>query len=175
MFGIFKFIKLPNLKFKIGFGTLLGNWEINQLEKSNNLNFKIMKTVAKITVIATFLLLIVPQDIFAQGRPRWAPAHGYPTTTRHIYFPQHNMYYDMNRASYLYLNGGRWLVSATLPSIFVGVNLGSAAQIQLNYNGYDPYRYNAVHVVEYREYCHDDHHHHHKHWKKNKKHGKHRH
>lgn len=133
-----------------------------------------MKTIAKITVIATFLLLMVPEDIFAQP-PHWAPAHGYRKTTRHIYFPQHNMYYDMNRASYLYLNGGRWLVSATLPSIFVGVNLGRAAQIQLNYNGYDPYRYNAVHVVEYREYCHDDHRHHHKHWKKHKKHGKHRH
>lgn len=136
-----------------------------------------MKTLERITAIAVFLFLMLPEESSAQRRPHWAPAHGYRAQTRHIYFPQHNMYYDMNRANYLYLNGGRWLVSATLPSIFVGVNLGSSAQIQLNYNGYDPYRYNTVHVVEYRQYCDEEHRHHHKkdHWKKHKKHKRHHH
>lgn len=130
-----------------------------------------MKTIAKTTVIATLLLLIASEATFAQGPPPWAPAHGYRNNTRHIYFPQYNMYYDMNRSSYLYLNGGNWEVSATLPNIFVGVNLGRAAQVQLNYVGYDPYRYNEVHVVEYRRYCDErPHHHKHKHWKKHKKH-----
>lgn len=129
-----------------------------------------MKTIGKITVIAAFLLLILPEASFAQGPPPWAPAHGYRAQTRHIYFPQYNMYYDINRSSYLYLNGGNWTVSASLPNIYVGVNLGGAAQVQLTYGGYDPYRYNTVHVVEYREYC-DDHHHHKKHHgKKHKKH-----
>lgn len=137
-----------------------------------------MKTIEKITVVAAFLLLIIPETSLAQGPPPWAPAHGYRAQTRHIYFPQYNMYYDMDRSSYLYLNGGRWAVSATLPNIFVGINLGRAAQIQLNYAGYDPYRYNRVHVVEYREYCDNGHyHHHHKkdHWKKPKKHHRHHH
>lgn len=130
-----------------------------------------MKTIPRITIIAAFLLMIIPDAIFAQGPPPWAPAHGYRAKTRHIYFPQYNMYYDMNRSSYLYLNGSQWSVSASLPSIYVGINLGRAAQIQLNYGGYDPYRYNNVHVVEYRQYCDDDHYHHkHKHWKKHKKH-----
>ncbi|MGC4042125.1 MAG: hypothetical protein QM710_15385 [Flavobacterium sp.] len=132
-----------------------------------------MKTIAKITVLATFLLLIAPQFVSA-GPPPWAPAHGYRAQTRHIYFPQYNMYYDMNRSSYLYLNGGQWTVSASVPNIYVGINLGRAAQIQLNYAGYDPYRYNAVHVVEYRQYCDNGPHYKH-HWKKHKKHGKHRH
>lgn len=136
-----------------------------------------MKTLEKITVIAAFLLFILPEVTLAQGPPRWAPAHGYRAQTRHIYFPQYNMYYDMNRSSYLYLNGGRWSVSAAIPNLYVGVNLGRATQIQLDYNGYDPYRYNRVHVVEYRQYCDDGHHHHHKksHWKKPKKHHRHHH
>lgn len=130
-----------------------------------------MKTIAKTTVIAALLLLTVSEAAFAQGPPSWAPAYGYRANTRHIYFPQYNMYYDMDRSSYLYLNGGNWTVSATLPNIFVGVNLGRASQVQLSYTGYDPYRYNEVHVVEYRKYCDGDHHHHkHKHWKKHKKH-----
>ncbi|MCF6133188.1 hypothetical protein [Flavobacterium wongokense] len=140
-----------------------------------------MKTILKTTAVALFLLLTIPESTWAQGPPPWAPAHGYRAKTRHIYFPQYNMYYDMNRSSYLYLNGGHWSVSAALPSIFVGVNLGNAAQIQLNYNGYDPYRYNEVHVVEYRRYveephyhyayeCNDHHHHKHGHGKKHKKH-----
>jgi hypothetical protein len=140
-----------------------------------------MKSIVRVTAIATFLFLIVPEIASAQGPPPWAPAHGYRAKTRHIYFPQYNMYYDMNRSSYLYLNGGNWAVSAALPNIYVGLNLGRAAQIQLSYTGYDPYRYNNVHVVEYREYCnggnyhHDDHGHKNGHWKKNKKHKKHHH
>jgi hypothetical protein len=141
-----------------------------------------MKTIVKITAIAILLLLIVPEPTWAQDPPPWAPAHGYRVKTRHVYFPQYNMYYDMNRSSYLYLNGGHWTVSATLPNIFVGINLGRATQIQLNYASYDPYRYNDIHVVEYRRYverppyyhyayeCHN--HHRHGHWKKHKKHKK---
>jgi len=136
-----------------------------------------MKTIERITVIAAVLLLILPEVSSAQRPPSWAPAHGYRSQTRHIYFPQHNMYYDMNRASYLYLSGGQWLVSAALPNIFVGINLGKAAQVQLNYTGYDPYRYNNIHVVEYRQYCDNGPRHPHKkdHWKKYKKHKKHHH
>jgi hypothetical protein len=131
-----------------------------------------MRTIVRITAVAAFLLFIIPETTWAQGPPPWAPAHGYRAKTRHIYFPQYNMYYDMNRHSYLYLDGGHWSVSATLPNIFVGINLGRASQIQLNYVGYDPYRYNNVHVVEYRQYSHENHYdgHKHKHWKKHKKH-----
>lgn len=132
-----------------------------------------MKTIAKLTAVVTFMLLVIPGELFAQRRPHWAPAQGYRIETRHIYFPQYNMYYDMNRSSYLYLSGNRWTVSASIPNIYVGVNLGRATQIQLNYGGYDPYRYNTVHVVEYREYCDDGHHHKKHHWKKHKKHKKH--
>lgn len=136
-----------------------------------------MKTIAKLTLVASFLLLVIPDDIFAQGPPPWAPAHGYRAKTRHIYFPQYNMYYDTYRGNYLYLSGRNWTVSAALPSIYVGVNLGRAAQIQLNYAGYDPYRYNEVHVVEYREYCDRPHYYYaeKKHWKKHKKHHHHHH
>jgi hypothetical protein len=131
-----------------------------------------MKTIEKITIVAAFLLFIIPEVSWAQGPPSWAPAHGYRAKTRHIYFPQYNMYYDMNRRSYLHLEGGNWSVSAALPNIFVGINLGKTAQIQLDYTGYDPYRYNNVHVVEYREYCNGGYYHHDKHWKhkKQKKH-----
>ncbi|MGV3697851.1 hypothetical protein [Flavobacterium sp.] len=133
-----------------------------------------MKTIVKTTAFLAMLLLMTTETMFAQP-PSWAPAHGYRANTRHIYFPQYNMYYDMNRNSYLYLNGRNWTASATLPNIYVGVNLGRAAQIQLSYNGYNPYVYNEVHVVEYRDYCDDRHHHHKHHGKKHKKHGKHRH
>jgi hypothetical protein len=134
-----------------------------------------MKTLVKSGIIASLLLLISTETIFAQGPPSWAPAHGYRSQTRHIYFPQHNVYYDMNRQSYLYLNGRNWTVSASVPSIYVGINFGRAAQVELNYGGNDPYRYNQVHVVEYRQYCDGGHHkHHHKHHgKKQKKHHKH--
>ena len=38
-----------------------------------------------------------------------------------------------------------------MPSIFVGVNLGNASQVELDFYGSNPYRYNEVHLVKYKK------------------------
>lgn len=45
-----------------------------------------------LVLVALAFLFFIPQDIFSQGPPPWAPAHGYRAKTRHIYFPDHNVY-----------------------------------------------------------------------------------
>lgn len=137
-----------------------------------------MRKLFKTTVIAAFLFLLVSDNMFAQGPPPWAPAHGYRAKTKHIYFPEQNFYYDIEARNYIYLNGGRWSISASIPRPFININLGRAPQVQLDILGHNPYRDNHVHVVKYkkpkkRKYVkhkvihHDNHHH--------KGHGKHKH
>lgn len=58
-------------------------------------------------VLILVFMLVVPTDVFSQGPPPWAPAHGYRAKTRHIYFPDQNMYYDIQRGNYIYFNNGK--------------------------------------------------------------------
>ena len=53
--------------------------------------------------------------------------------------------------NYIYLSNNNWEVSVALPSIFVGINLGNAAQVELDFSGNNPYRYNEVHIVKYKK------------------------
>lgn len=120
-------------------------------------------------MLALVLTTLVTQDIFAQGPPPWAPAHGYRAKVRHVYFPTQNMYYDIQEGVYIYANGGNWSISASLPSLFRNVNLSTAVQIGLDFRGDYPQRYNTVHVTEYRYYGKEKHKH------KKHKHKKHKH
>lgn len=116
-------------------------------------------------VLILVIMLVVPTDVFSQGPPPWAPAHGYRAKTRHIYFPDQNMYYDIQRGTYIYFSNGKWAVSVKVPSIFVGINLGRSTQIELDFYGDRPQRYNYSHKTKYKVKKH--HHHNHKHSKGN--------
>ncbi len=101
-------------------------------------------------VLILVIMLVVSTDVFSQGPPPWAPAHGYRAKTRHIYFPDQNMYYDIQRGTYIYFNNGKWAVSVKVPSIFVGINLGRSTQIELDFYGDRPQRYNYSHKTKYK-------------------------
>lgn len=105
----------------------------------------------KIFVIVVLLsLFIIPENSFAQP-PKWAPAHGYRAKTRHVYFPEHNFYYDIQARNYLYFNKGNWSVSVAVPTPFININLGRSSQVQLDYYGAYPYYYNSDHRVKYKK------------------------
>jgi hypothetical protein len=98
-----------------------------------------------------FVFFINSTEMFSQGPPPWAPAQGYRAKTRHIYFPEQNFYYDVQKHNYIYFSNNNWEVSFSLPNIFVGINLSKSAQIELDFTGNDPHRYNTVHVVKYKK------------------------
>ncbi|MDI9309735.1 MAG: hypothetical protein QM535_05935 [Limnohabitans sp.] len=107
----------------------------------------------KITIkflLAIFLFIAINENSFSQGPPPWAPAHGYRAKTRYVYFPDQNFYYDLNTRNYIYLSGPNWSISATLPKLFVGINLGKSSQVELDFAGDRPYRYNGEHLVRYK-------------------------
>lgn len=113
----------------------------------------------KLSAFAFLIVLFIGleiSDVQAQGRekkqqgpPPWAPAHGYRAKTRHVYFPERNFYYDVQKGVYIYINNGRWEVSVKLPSFLSGYNLRSAAKVELDFAGDTPQQYNADHVSKY--------------------------
>ena len=100
------------------------------------------------------LFYVLPGEAYCQkkagGPPPWAPAHGYRAKTRHIYFPEHNFYFDMQQGVYIYLDGGSWGVSASLPTVFGKINLRTSTQIELDLLGDKPQAYNADHKGKYK-------------------------
>lgn len=102
-------------------------------------------------VLSLTLFFTIPQDIFSQGPPPWAPAHGYRAKTKHIYFPDQNFYYDVEKSVYLHLENGKWSVSVTVSSIYANINLGTARKVELEISGHTPYQYNKEHIVRYKK------------------------
>lgn len=120
------------------------------------------------TLFAVLLLsCTLSLDTYAQGKgkggpPPWAPAHGYRAKTRHIYFPQHNFYFDVQRGLYIYISGGNWLTAVKLPSLFGRIDLAKATQVELDLTTDHPHKYNADHKVKYKakHHGHDEGEHH---------------
>jgi hypothetical protein len=110
--------------------------------------------------LITFLLLgilsvAVPMETLGQGKdkkgpPPWAPAHGYRAKTRHVYFPQYNFYFDLQRGVYIYLSGSTWQVAAKLPASFAEVDLKGAVQVELDLDTDTPQKYNSEHKVKFK-------------------------
>jgi len=101
---------------------------------------------------------VLPLETFGQGQgkgkpkgpPSWAPAHGYRAKTRHVYFPEHNVYFDIQKSVYIVMSGGKWTIGAKLPLALKGVNLQSSMQIELDLNSDSPQKFNADHKVKYK-------------------------
>lgn len=115
-----------------------------------------MKLNKSLTTFSLFLILLflLPLDTLAQqqkqGPPPWAPANGYRAKVRQIYFPNYNMYYDLQKGVYIYLNKDRWQVSVNLPTIFGRISLNNTPKVELELNTDSPQRYNAQHVLKYK-------------------------
>lgn len=117
--------------------------------KTQTFKSRILRLVLIIVLLATF---IFPESTYAHGKPpKWAPAHGYRAKTRHIYFPEQNFYYDIQTNNYLYLNNGNWIVSVSVPRPFININLSRSVQVQLDFAGSAPYRYNSDHCTRYKK------------------------
>ena len=107
-------------------------------------------------LVVLILTMVFSLDTYAQGKkttkgpPTWAPAHGYRANTRQVYFPEQNLYYDVEKSVYISLSGGNWQVSASLPAVFAGVDLSIAMQVELDLNTDTPQKYNAEHKEKYK-------------------------
>ena len=117
-----------------------------------------MKGTNPLKALFAILILIAffSVESFGQGKsksngpPSWAPAHGYRASTRQIFFPDENVYFDVQKRVYISLSGSNWQVSASLPSVLSGVDLNVAVKIELDLNTDTPQKYNKEHKEKYK-------------------------
>lgn len=82
--------------------------------------------------------------------PAWGPV-GY-TEVEYYYLPDIEVYYDVPRTQYVYLNGGHWIRSKYLPRQYRSYDLYSGYKVVLNdYHGRTPYVYFKDHKVKYHK------------------------
>ncbi|MEN8228311.1 MAG: hypothetical protein ABFS38_09175 [Bacteroidota bacterium] len=117
----------------------------------------IRKTILTGLAIMLTLAFTLPPDAFGQGNgkpkgpPPWAPAHGYRAKTRHVYFPDQNFYFDVQKNVYIYLSGNNWQVGVNLPSLYAGIDLKGAVKVELELDMDSPQKYNTEHIVKYKK------------------------
>ena len=80
------------------------------------------------------------------GPPPWAPAHGYRAKHAYRYYPDSEVYYDVERGLYFYMGGDRWQVSAQLPA---GIRVDTDDYVALEMNSSKPYQYHSDVVNRY--------------------------
>lgn len=121
-----------------------------------------MKTKLFTIALSVFFVfcLSLPTEVSARNNrvPFWAPAHGYRAQTRQVYFPDYNVYYDIQRGVYISIDNGRWSASLDLPIRFGNANFRNARYVELNVNSRAPQCYNDDPRDGYRSgnYYYDD-------------------
>lgn len=120
-----------------------------------------MKTNTTLTGLAILLTLafVLPLDTLGQGHgqkkpkgpPPWAPAHGYRAKTRHVYFPDQNFYFDVQKNVYIYMSDDKWQVAVKLPSLYAEIDLKGAVKVELELDTDSPQKYNSDHIVKYKD------------------------
>lgn len=82
------------------------------------------------------------------AQPPWGPA-GYACAP-YYYFPDFNIYYDVNRALFYYYSYGRWVSAHKLPPQVGPRDLYKFYKVVLDVR--DPWLYNRAHRSKYRKY-----------------------
>ena len=80
------------------------------------------------------------------GPPPWAPAHGHRAKYRYRYYPNHYIYYDVERRVYFYIEGDGWHVSAQLPQ---SIHIQYADYVTIEMDTGKPYEYFSAHKKTY--------------------------
>ena len=127
-----------------------------------------MKNLIKNTyklVILTFLLqmltgcvaTLISSKRTVYSNPEWAPT--YYDGVRYYYMPDIETYYDLSNQDFIYLDGGQWMFSNTLPTIYSEYDLYNGYAIALDIDVFEPWMHHHFYVSNYpRYYYHNSYH-----------------
>jgi len=74
-------------------------------------------------------------------------------TVRYIYFPEHQLYFDISLRNYIYLNNGSWISTSILPPHYKHLNLRRSKYVRIqNYYGDDIKRYHNESIIKRKDF-----------------------
>lgn len=85
----------------------------------------------------------------AQDKSGWLEQLSLKESTRQLYFPQQNIYYDLQEEVYIYPFGGEWVKSYGLPPFITAEELENSVKVQLSLDTQEPQEFNREHRVLY--------------------------
>lgn len=65
--------------------------------------------------------------------PHWAPAYGYRTDVRYVYYRDYDVYFDCYRGVYITFTGRNWIYSQHVPVHMRRINFNHIAFVELDY------------------------------------------
>lgn len=90
----------------------------------------------------------VKVNINIGNQPAWGPT-GFDHVD-YYYFPDNNIYYDIVKAQYIFLRGGQWIFTNSLPSSYGRFDPYNAYKVVVN--DPNPYRNNKRDITRYSKY-----------------------
>ncbi len=84
-------------------------------------------------------------------QPEWGPS-GYDYA-EYYYMPDIETYYYVPRRQFVYLSGGRWVFSSSLPTVYANYDLYSGYKVVLNkHDAYNQFNDDRVRYARYKNY-----------------------
>lgn len=87
--------------------------------------------------------------------PAWAPPYDGISQIRYYYFPDYDMFYDVEDGVFCYQTGDAWICSATLPPMFAAVDLDGAFIVLIHHDLVQPWLHHAYFERNYPSHCYD--------------------
>ncbi|NDY41624.1 hypothetical protein G3N55_01995 [Dissulfurirhabdus thermomarina] len=84
--------------------------------------------------------LIVEPAPAGEGPPPWAPAHGRRARYRYRYYPDVQVYFDVDRRIYFFLDAGAWRAAPAPPP---GLHFDLSGYVELGMDTDLPYRFHG--------------------------------
>lgn len=114
--------------------------------------FSTLLTFATIAFVNTANAQVkVNVNVNVGDQPEWGPA-GYDYA-EYYYMPDIETYYYVPKRQFVYLSGGNWLFSPTLPPMYSNYNLYSGYKVVFkNPNAYKNFNNHKVRYVRYKNY-----------------------
>lgn len=81
-----------------------------------------------------------------QSPPPWAPAHGVRSKYTYHYYPSTQVYFDLARKQYFFIDQGIWRMTTSLPR---GISLAATEYVVLEMDTDKPYTYFEMHKKKY--------------------------
>lgn len=111
------------------------------------------KIILILSIIFSLSLTNVAQaqvnvSVNINSQPAWGPT-GYDNAN-YYYFPDLNVYFDVNNSLFYYLSGSKWTSNRYLPSKYANDDLYSMYKVVINSSS--PWKKNNQHQKEYTNY-----------------------
>lgn len=89
------------------------------------------------------------KDSKKSKKNEWVSNAGIKQTTKNVYFPEQNVYYNVDKKTYIYKSEDKWKESKKVPNTMKSVDLNKANKVEIDDKSNTPQSHNDSHKKKY--------------------------